>query len=205
MIAHILGKGSSAPCQNTTPEARKIAQRLKKGKGKRLREESGSSDDDTEGKPGPKKKLLTKVETSMKQSQLKVFRGIHVPFTDEQRGLVHEQFLRATISANLPFRWVEDPEVLTLFLLFRSTASDVIPSRKQIAGQILDNANLEVLKRLKAELQGEYAVMASDGWKDDSRNAVSGVNLSVGGKVCYCPLLRLRKDLPFAYATDVSH
>ena len=51
----------------------------------------------------PKKKLLTKVETSMKQSQLKVFQGINVPFTDEQEKLVCEQFLHATISANLPF------------------------------------------------------------------------------------------------------
>ena len=183
MIAHILGKGGNVPCPNASSEARKTARMLKKGKGKRSREESGSSNDDTEESPGPKKKLLTKVETSMKQSHLKIFRGIHVPFTDEQRRLVHEQFLHATISANLPFRWVEDPEVIALFLLFRSTAGGVMPSRKQVAGQILDNANSEVLKRLKAELQGKYAVMTSDGWKDDSRNAVSGVNLSVGGKV----------------------
>jgi len=38
-----------------------------------------------------------------------------------------------------------------------------MPSRKQIAGQILDDANSEVLKWLKVELQGEYAVMSSDG------------------------------------------
>ena len=166
MISHILGKGGNRPCPNASSEAQKAAQRLKKGKGKRLQEESGSSDDDKTKdleKPGLKKKLLNKVKTSMKQSQLKIFQGIHIPFTDKQRELVHKQFLCATISANLPFRWVEDPEVISLFLLFRSTASDVMPSRKQIAGQILDDANSEVLKQLKVELQGEYAVMSSDG------------------------------------------
>ena len=58
-----------------------------------------------------------------------------------------------------------------------------MPSRKQIASQLLDSANAEVTKRVKAELQGKYAVMVSNGWKDDSRNLVSGVNLSVDGKV----------------------
>ena len=80
-----------------------------------------------------------------------------------------------------------------------------MPSCKQIAGQILDNENLEVLKQLKVELQGKYAVMTSDGWKDDSQNSVSSVNLSVGGKVCYHPLPQPREDLQFAHATDISY
>lgn len=193
MIAHILGKGGNSPCPNASSEARKTAKKLRKGKGKRTRDDSGSdSDSDDDNDKKPKRKLLTKVETSMKQSQLKVFQGIQVPFTREQEKTVQKQFLRATISANLPFRWVDDPEVILLFMLFRSTAGDVMPSRKQIAGQLLDNANVEVTKRVKAELQGKYAVIASDGWKDDSRNSVSGVNLSVDGKVRLslhrCPL-----------------
>ena len=129
--------------------------------------------------------MLTKVETSLKQSQLKVFCGIKIPFTDGQQDIVREQFLRATISANLPFRWVEDPEVIKLFYFFRATAGDVLPSRLQISGQLLDNANQHVTKQLKAALQGEYAVLASDGWKDESRDSVNGVNISVEGKVRY--------------------
>jgi hypothetical protein len=58
-----------------------------------------------------------------------------------------------------------------------------MPSRRQISGQLLDDENVAVMKRVKAELRGEYAVMASDGWKDDLRNSINGVNLSVGGKV----------------------
>jgi len=186
MIAHILGKGGKDRCPNASAEARKTARAEKnmKGKGKREREDSESeSDNDNKTKKKPKRKLLTKVETSLKQSQLKVFRGIQVPFTDEQETILHEQFLRATISANLPFRWVEDPEVMTLFLLFRSTAGDVIPSRLQLSGHLLDNADLAVKMRLMEALRGEYAVLASDGWKDESRDSVNGVNISVCGKV----------------------
>lgn len=187
MIAHILGKGGSKPCPHVSATAKKVAKSLRKeksgpSKDKRPRE-SSNSDESTMSKKPVKRKLLTQVEKSMKQPQLKVFRGIQVPFTSDQELIVCEQFLRATISANLPFRWVEDPEVMTLFLLFRSTAGEVIPSRLQIAGDLLDKADSAVRKRVRAELKGKYAVLAADGWKDDSRNAVNGVNVSVDGKV----------------------
>jgi len=183
MIAHILGKGGKGPCPNASAEARKAARKAKdlKGKGKREREVSGSESDDEQR--AVKRKLLTKVKNSMKQTHLKVFRGTQVPFTEEQLKILHEQFLRATISANLPFRWIEDPEVITLLLLFRSTADKAIPSHWQLSGRLLDNADAEVKKRLKTVLQGEYAVLASDRWKDESRDSINGVNISISGKV----------------------
>ncbi len=186
MVAHILGKGGNNPCPNSSSEARKTARQVKKGKAKREREDSeAASENEDDGEKRVKRRLLTDVEATLKQSRLKVFRGIQVPFTREQEEVVHEQFLRATISANLPFRWVEAPEVILLFLLFRASAGDVMPSRQQIAGQLLDNANAGVTKRLKKVLRGEYAVLASDGWKDESRDSVNSVNLSVSGKVRY--------------------
>ncbi|KAG6888519.1 hypothetical protein C0992_008317 [Termitomyces sp. T32_za158] len=188
MIAHILGKNGVNPCPNTSTQARKMAKALKEGRRKRSKDEvSENQSDDEEGRKP--KKLLTKVETSMKQSQLKVFHGINVPFTPEQEEIIQKQFLCATISANLPFQWVEDPEVLKLFLLFRSTAGDVIPSRKQVSGQLLDQANDMVTDQLKTFLRGKYAVLTSDGWKDESRNAVTGVNLSVNGKTYLVDLI----------------
>jgi hypothetical protein len=185
MVTHILGKGGNSPCPNASSEARKTAKQVKdpKGGGKRGREDSGDDADSEDGRRPAKKQLVTKVKTSLKQSHLKVFRGIQVPFNEEQQEIVHKQFLRATVSANLPFRWVEDPEIITLFLLFRSTADEVIPSRQQLSGRLLDEANAGVTKRLKHILCGEYAVLASDGWKDESRDSVNGVNISVGGKV----------------------
>jgi hypothetical protein len=205
MIAHILGKGGSSPCPNASTDARKTARKTKdpKGKEKREREVSGSDSDSDNGRKPAKRKLLTKVKTSLKQSQLKVFRGIQVPFTEEQLKIVREQFLCATISANLPFRWVEDPKIITLFLLFRATAGEAMPTRQQLSGQLLNDADVGVTKQLKQLLQGEYAVLASDGWKDESRDSVNGVNISVGGKVrlfsvvvdYYLPLASI--DLPY--------
>ena len=206
MVAHILGKGGNSPCPYASAEARKTARQVKdpKGKAKRGRESSGSdSEGDNERRPA-KKKLLTKIKTSMKQNQLKVFRGIQVPFNEEQQKILHEQFLRATISANLPFRWVEDPEIIALFLLFRSTAGEAMPSRRQLSGRLLDDANSGVIKRLKEVLRGEYAVLASDGWKDESRDSVNGVNISVGGKVSLCQLAAHVNSLFHRHISSIS-
>ena len=106
MIAHILRKGGKGRCPNASAEAWKTARAEKnvKGKGKREWEDSESeSNNDNKTEKKPKRKLLTKVKNSLKQSQLKLFHGIQVLFTDEQETIVHEQFLHATISANLPF------------------------------------------------------------------------------------------------------
>jgi hypothetical protein len=184
MVAHILGKNGRNPCANASDDVWKMARKEKKDpKKKRVTEDNSDSENEGEKIQVAKRQLITKVETNMKQSQLKVFRGIQVPFYEEQEAIVHKQFLCATISANLPFRWVEDPEVIQLFLLFRSTAGNVMPSHRQIASQLLDDANVAVMEWLKGELHGEYAVLASDGWKDESRDSVNGVNVSVGGKV----------------------
>ena len=125
----------------------------------------------------------------MKQSKLKVYRGINVPFTSEETENVRKQFLRATISANLPFRWVEDPEVIKLFYLFRATAGAVIPNRLQVSGKLLDEEEAAVTKELKKLLHGKFAVVTSDGWKDESRDSVTGVNLCVEGKVRVVPFI----------------
>jgi hypothetical protein len=70
-------------------------------------------------------------------------------------------------------------------MLFQSTAGTVMPTHQQIFGQLLDDANVAVTKWLKGALCDEYAILASDGWKDESKNLVNGVNLSAGGKVSF--------------------
>lgn len=61
-----------------------------------------------------------------------------------------------------------------------------MPSRHQISGPLLNSANDRVTDRVKVLLQGQYAVLTADGWKDESRNAVNGVSLSVNRKVKSC-------------------
>ena len=48
---------------------------------------------------------------------------------------------------------------------------------------LLNEANAGVMKQLKEILCGKYAMLALDGWKDESKDSVNGVNISVGGKV----------------------
>ncbi|KAF9009846.1 hypothetical protein BDZ89DRAFT_1047717 [Hymenopellis radicata] len=94
-------------------------------------DDEAGTDTDTEGdgvkEPAKKKrKLLTNVKKIFTQTELKVFSGINIPFNANQKAAVQAQFARATISANLPFRWVNDPEVTKLFLMFRMTADDKV-------------------------------------------------------------------------------
>ncbi|PPQ78441.1 hypothetical protein CVT25_011885 [Psilocybe cyanescens] len=190
MIAHILGKSGNKPCPNASAKAHKTAKTMKNRGAKRVRDESDDDNEVSEDGPAKKtRKLHTKVQKTFKQSHLKVFCGIDIPFTANQKKVVEEQFLCATISANLPFQWAEDPEVITLFLLFRSTAVNVMPSQKQISGPLLNNADKALTKRLKQFLKDQYAVMASDGWKNGSRDSINGVNLSVEGKTYLIDLI----------------
>ncbi|KAF8867776.1 hypothetical protein CPB84DRAFT_1757208 [Gymnopilus junonius] len=96
MLAHILGKNK---LRASDKEAA-----WKKRKGKWSREDSDEEGDD-EGSTSKtvKRKLLNNIKSSMKQTQLKVFRGIDIPFSEEQIKIIQQQVLRATISANLPF------------------------------------------------------------------------------------------------------
>jgi hypothetical protein len=82
---------------------------------------STDADDESEGPSMPvkqRKRIFEKVRESMKQMELKVFKRISILFNNAQEKLIQNQFLWATISANLPFRWTEDAEVIKLFLLF---------------------------------------------------------------------------------------
>jgi hypothetical protein len=103
--------------------------------------------------------VFRNVEKAMKQPELKVYRGANIPFSSSELERIRAQFLRATVSANLPFRWTEDVEVIKLLLMFRSTACDAIPSRDVLSGTLLDKASSEVEKTLRAALKLKYVVL----------------------------------------------
>ncbi|KAJ6605628.1 hypothetical protein B0H10DRAFT_1820812 [Mycena sp. CBHHK59/15] len=177
MIAHLIA------CPHASASAKKVAKQEKGGKStastsKTSTADASSSDD---GAPAKKKrKVFKNVERNMRQSELKVFRGIDIPFSDAQAEMIRTQFLRATISANLPFRWTLDPEIIKLFLMFRSTATDVMPSDKVVSGRLLDEETAKVDKQVVKALNGKYVTVSSDGWKD--KYSVTGVDASVDGK-----------------------
>ncbi|KAK6980553.1 DUF659 domain-containing protein [Favolaschia claudopus] len=167
MMAHLIG---AKRCPHASKEAREAARKLK-GKGAEVEDTAADADADGEDdEPATKKrKQVNAVEKNLKQSELKA-------------AMVQTQFLRATISANLPFRWVIDPEVIKLFLMFRSAAGEVIPDGKALSGRLLNEESLRVAGNVDKILQGRYVAISTDGWKDNNKKSLSGVDASVDGQ-----------------------
>ncbi|KAJ7237891.1 ribonuclease H-like domain-containing protein [Mycena haematopus] len=178
MLAHLIGRD---PCPHISAETKKKAKALKNSTP--LAADS-DADNDSDPQPAPKKRkaVFRNVEKAMRQPELTVYRGANIPFSSSELERVRAQFLRATVSANLPFRWTEDVEVIKLFIMFRALACDAIPSRDVLSGTLLNKASIEVEKALRTALKLKYVVLSSDGWKDDQRNPITGVNVSANGK-----------------------
>ncbi|KAJ7830209.1 hypothetical protein B0H13DRAFT_1655241 [Mycena leptocephala] len=100
MITHLI---STNCCLNASKEARAEARKLA-GKSAAAEDVGTDGDDESDaGAPAVKKrKHLQAVEKSFKQSQLKVFKGIDIPFTQVQANMIATQFLRVTISLQMP-------------------------------------------------------------------------------------------------------
>ncbi|KAJ6618547.1 hypothetical protein B0H10DRAFT_2433837 [Mycena sp. CBHHK59/15] len=85
MIAHLIA------CPHASASAKKVAKQEKGGKStastsKTSTADASSSDD---GAPAKKKrKVFKNVERNMRQSELKVFRGIDIPFSDAQAEMI---------------------------------------------------------------------------------------------------------------------
>ncbi|KAF7341516.1 DUF659 domain-containing protein [Mycena venus] len=163
MIAHLIGKLS--------------------GKVAAAKDAATDGDDESDsGAPLKKRKRMRAVEKSFKQSELKVFKGIDIPFSDAQSKIIKTQFLRATISANLPFRWVINAEVVKLFLMFRSAATTVMPDRFALSGRLLNEESKRIADNVNAILKGRYVLLSTDGWKDNHKKSLTGVDACLDGK-----------------------
>ncbi|KAJ7175217.1 ribonuclease H-like domain-containing protein [Mycena crocata] len=201
-------------CELATAEEKALAARAaptkkdKEAAEKRAKEKrkqvAGGEDDaeaDDEGAGGSsgrkKRKLVQAVETSFSQSKLKVYKGNDIPFSEDQKRAIANQTLRATQSANLPEQWTSDPEVMKLFMMMRSRAMDVIPSRSQLGGSLLERAATEIDAKIAAQVKGEDVLMCTDGWRSNRRDAVSGVALTHNFKSLLIDVRRInhsRKD-----------
>ncbi|KAH9992994.1 hypothetical protein BJV74DRAFT_877825 [Russula compacta] len=140
MIAHLVGTN---PCHYATSAAKKVARELHGGK------DAGSDADDENGEEaGPsqkKRKLFSDIEKTLTQTELKVYKGITIPFSDEQIVVVKNQFLLATT----------------------------------LVGHLLDEQSSKV---------------DSDGWKDNSKNSINGINVSVDFKSYLIDLIKTNGD-----------
>ncbi|KAJ6528869.1 hypothetical protein B0H19DRAFT_1083210 [Mycena capillaripes] len=141
MIAHLIDEN----CHNASKEARAAARKIQ-GKDKATEEEATDGGDESDqDAPVKKRKRVDAVEKSFKQSQLKAFKGINIPFNEAETQIIKTQFLHATISANLPHK---------LFLMFRSAGGAVIPDRKALSGSLLNEESKRVAKNVDKYIEG---------------------------------------------------
>ncbi|KAJ6623326.1 ribonuclease H-like domain-containing protein, partial [Mycena sp. CBHHK59/15] len=180
--------GHLRKCAHATPAEKALAAKIAPTKSeqkaaekrkleKTLASDGNTADDETSGS-GKRGAKCKKVDKSFTQSKLEVFRGLEIPFSEAQKEAIHEQFLRATQSANLPERWVEDPEILKLFIMFHGRALDVIPTRAALGGPLLKRASERVVAEIADVVKGENVLMSTDGVQTVAKDNVAGIHLS---------------------------
>lgn len=163
-IAHILG--GEKPCRYASADAQEAAKVERASDQKKRKQVISSDGDDTDtagaksSRPAPskKRKAIDRVEKS--QSKLKLFKGIDIPFTKQEKELIADQFGRATVSGHLPFGWADDPEMIRLLLMFRSDAGSVIPSRYSISGPILEREAERIKDEVKSKVSEKPVTMS---------------------------------------------
>jgi len=84
---------------------------------------------------------------------------------------IHRQLLRALISANVPFSFVDNPEVNKLFKMLRPSYD--LPSRKWISTEVLDQVHEEVeLEIKKFATEAKFLTLSGDGWTNVSKQSM---------------------------------
>jgi hypothetical protein len=150
-VAHVLGGQGIVACPNGSAVAKAdavAADTRKSTNNIQDRSSQKHARDGDSSQPAAKKQ---------KQSTLKntVYKGISIPFSQRETKSVHAQSERVVVACNLAENFFLHPEVQTLFTMFRSAASEVLPSGKLIGGRLLDEAARNVDKRVKKELKGK--------------------------------------------------
>jgi hypothetical protein len=152
LVAHILGRhGTNKACLYATKEA--IAE---------AKAHRDDNNDITSTKPSkrplnddPKAVSTSKKAKTTHQTSLKVYNALEMPFSSDEKAAVRVQALRAVISANLPFRAFEDIEMLKLFGMLRNGSPAILPSRKVLAGSLLNQVAKIVDRNLSEMLYGQ--------------------------------------------------
>jgi hypothetical protein len=148
-VPHILGggtNGSIPPCPLAAPEAIVMAQEWRTKNQIKKRCQDGTS---TEARPAK----LQKKEAS--QSKLVTYRGVDMPFSEEQKKEVQAQVLRVIISGNLPYTTFKDPEMKKFIHMMRTRAVELLPGPKLASGKLLDNAAKKVEADLVTKFSGQ--------------------------------------------------
>eukprot|EP00898_Chlorokybus_atmophyticus_P001855 jgi/Chlat1/2670/Chrsp18S02983 len=98
------------------------------------------------------------------------------PMSGQEKKQLEFLLLKATISANLPFLWVNDYWVMKLLEFLRPSIS--VTDRKQLAGRVLKAVHEHVLAATKASCEAAYGVtIICDSWTNIKREQLFGISL----------------------------
>ncbi|CAJ0760922.1 8248_t:CDS:2, partial [Entrophospora sp. SA101] len=90
---------------------------------------------------------------------------------DDERNTVNKQLLYAFISANVPFSFVENPEVIKLFNTIRPSYK--LPSRKTLSTEILENVHTNIESQIENFVaESKFLTLSGDGWTDVSQHSI---------------------------------
>lgn len=113
-----------------------------------------------------KKCAKTKTKPRQRQQNLRSFVD---SVTDEDIAKFQSLLSTFFYGCNIPFNVVESDHFKNLMSFLRPSLQQYIPSRKHLAGKLLDDAYEEISKETK-KIAMEDSVLIVDGWKNSSAN-----------------------------------
>ncbi|KAJ6626260.1 hypothetical protein B0H10DRAFT_1942091 [Mycena sp. CBHHK59/15] len=183
-IAHLLGGKNACPHTSAEAKADATAQR------KEIQSNKWPHPDTPDAVAEPAQKKHQQQPT-LTQSTLMAFRKNNMPYSDSEVAVLQRQALCAIISSGFPLNVFEDPEMLILFGMLRTTAPTIMPTGKVVGGRLLTSAATEVEDKVAKALKNRNAGLSTDAWKRQKRDAVKALCSNVDFKVT-----ALNKDGP---------
>ena len=153
-IAYFLSRKNVKKCRHAPQEATDEAQRQKDIIAAAKKDGDTESTTETRNMKWSRTASNT-TDSHPKQKKLKVYRGVDMPFSVEQKVAIQAQAERAIISTNSSFSLFEDPEMQTLIGMLRAEAPKIMPKRKVASGRLLNEAAAKVEEKIAKTLKGK--------------------------------------------------
>lgn len=123
------------------------------------------------------------IETEQPPAKVQKLRGFFDAMSQTEKSKLDMEVGRYHFATNLPFSHVEHPAFKRMMKLARP--SYVTPSRRVLAGPILDRVYSDVKKERSADLSGKNVTLMQDGWKSRTSEPVIAHSVSTGDKAYF--------------------
>jgi uncharacterized protein YuzB (UPF0349 family) len=171
-----------AKCKSCGKQLQGLVARLKDHKGKCI---SGHIEDSDSEAPEPEMKQQPSSSQSLPVAPTKSLKRLSddgssssskiskttlnmdsyvIKTSKQEKGLIDEQIARGMYATNASFRTIEHPEVIKAYKMLRPGYTP--PSRKEIAGSILDSVHQKEIENCALILEGQFVCMCIDGWSN---------------------------------------